>query len=451
MIVHRADRNPHGGAAPFSKIGLDSPAPQRRQGPRVPIYPPLTYDAPVRLAAVRNAVSRLDAAHAESERRAHASTLITPVLKRLDPRDRGPVAQRFSALLRHHRRVDFALGSHARSPDARSLGPEVMDGTLSIREATALYPEIDWARVADWRARLPADARVSFAIEASLPTWVAMRWDRALAEAMLEPPPSTIRANALKIDRDTLAARMEDRAPRPAPHTTHGLVLEKPGALWNTAVFEEGLFEAQDAGSQIIAELVAPPPGGKVLDACAGAGGKTLAIAAQMKGKGRVVATDVSAEKLDALRDRARRAGANNVQVVSHEITQTFDRILVDAPCTGSGTWRRNPEAKIHSAPDDVPRMAALQLDIASRAVPLVEPGGRLIYATCSLFPEENEAIVAALRERFPELEPVRIAEIFGKAWAEPLVDATGCALALRPDRHGTDGFYAAVLRRKRG
>lgn len=428
-----------------------TPTPRSTDNHRlVAIYPPHLYDAPVRLAAVRNAVSQLDAAHADSDRRAHASSLITPVLKRLDPRDRGPVAQRFAALLRHHRRVDFALGSHARSADARSLAPELMDGTITIREAQALLPDVDWPRVADWRNRLPADPRVAGAIERSLPTWVAMRWDAALADAMLEPPPATIRANALKIERDALAERMADRAPRPAPYTTHGLILEKPGALWNTAVFEEGLFEAQDAGSQVIAELVAPPPGGKVLDACAGAGGKTLAIAAMMKGKGRIFATDVHAEKLDNLRERARRAGANNVQVVTHEVTHTFDRILVDAPCTGSGTWRRNPEAKIHSAPEDVPRMAALQLEIASKVVPLLVPGGRLIYATCSLFPEENEEVVAALRARFPELEPVRIAEIFGKAWAEPLVDASGAAIALRPDQHGTDGFYAAVLRRKR-
>ncbi len=414
------------------------------------IYPPHTFDAPCRLDAVRTAVSQLDAAHAESERRAHASSLITPVLKRLDPRDRGPVAQRFAALLRHHRRVDFALGAHARNPDARSLAPELLDGTLTIREAKDILPDVDWPRVNDWKNRLPTDPRVSAAIAHSLPTWVAMRWDTALAEAMLEPPPSTVRANALKIDRDGLAARLADRAPRPAPYTSHGLILEKPGALWNTPAFEEGLFEAQDAGSQLIAELVAPPPGGKVLDACAGAGGKTLAIAAQMKGKGRIFATDVDHAKLDNLRDRARRAGAQNVQVVTHEVEHTFDRVLVDAPCTGSGTWRRNPEAKIHSSPDDVPRMAALQLEIASRAVARLVPGGRLIYATCSLFAEENEAVVAALRERFPELEPVRIAEIFGKAWAEPLVDASGSAIALRPDVHGTDGFYAAVLRRKR-
>jgi len=418
----------------------------------VSIYPPHPFEAPARLSATRNAVSQLDKAHAESDRRTHASSLLTPVLKRLDPRDRGPVAQRFAGLLRHHRRVEFALGSRAGNSDARAIAPEVIDGTLSLREATALMPEIEWARVADWRSRLPSDPLVSFAIERSLPTWVAARWkdDPALADAMLEPAPSTIRANALKVGRDALAVRMADRGPRPAPHTTHGLVLEKPGALWNTVVFEEGLFEAQDAGSQIIAELVAPPPGGKVLDACAGAGGKTLAIAAVMGGKGRIVATDIAHERLETLKERARRAGANNVQVVAHAVTQTFDRVLVDAPCTGSGTWRRNPEAKIHSQPDDLKRMAELQLSIASAAVDRVEAGGRLIYATCSVFPEENEAIVAALLEKFPVLERVRIAEIFGKAWAEPLVDVSGCAIALRPDRHGTDGFYAAVLRRKR-
>jgi 16S rRNA (cytosine967-C5)-methyltransferase len=267
---------------------------------------------------------------------------------------------------------------------------------------------------------------------------------------MLEAPPTTIRTNTLRVGRDALAVRLADRAPRPAPLTSHGLILDRPGALWNTEAFAEGLFEAQDAGSQLIAELVAPPPGGRVLDACAGAGGKTLALAGIMGGKGRIIATDTAHEKLDALRDRARRAGATNVQVVTHEVTGTFDRILVDAPCTGSGTWRRNPEAKLHSEARGVAELAALQLEIAAQVVPLLAPGGRLVYATCSLFPEENQEVVAALRTRFPELAPVRIAEIHGKAWAEPLVDDTGCAIALRPDRHGTDGFYAAVLRKPR-
>ncbi len=423
------------------------------QEPRaLSIYPPHTFDAPQRLDAVRTAVSTLDATHAESERRAHASSLLTPVLRRLDPRDRGPVAQRFMGLLRHHRRVSFALGRHEHDHDARSLAPEVLDGTLSVDEALDILPDVAWARVAGWREQLPRDPRVAFAIEYSLPTWVALRWqdDPALAAAMLEAPPTTIRTNTLRVGRDALAVRLADRSPRPAPLTSHGLILDRPGALWNTEAFAEGLFEAQDAGSQLIAELVAPPPGGRVLDACAGAGGKTLALAAIMGGKGRIIATDTAHEKLDALRERARRAGATNVQVVTHEVTGTFDRILVDAPCTGSGTWRRNPEAKLNSDARGVEELAALQLEIAAQVVPLLAPGGRLVYGTCSLFPEENQGVVAALCARFPELAPVRIAEIHGKAWAEPLVDDTGCAIALRPDRHGTDGFYAAVLRRPR-
>jgi 16S rRNA (cytosine967-C5)-methyltransferase len=211
-----------------------------------------------------------------------------------------------------------------------------------------------------------------------------------------------------------------------------------------------------------VAELVAPPPRGRAIDYCAGAGGKTLALAALLGGRGRVVACDVDARKLVELRRRARRAGASNVQTIElpgdlaaaappalAAIEGGSDRVLVDAPCSGIGALRRNPEARWRLVPADLERMPALQLAIARRALDLVEPGGRLIYATCTLLAAENQSVVERLVSERAGLEIVPIKDVWGSARAAPISDTSGRFLELLPHQHGTDGFFAAVLRRR--
>jgi 16S rRNA (cytosine967-C5)-methyltransferase len=218
-----------------------------------------------------------------------------------------------------------------------------------------------------------------------------------------------------------------------------------------------------DEGSQLVAELVAPPPGGKVLDACAGAGGKTLALAAALGGKGRVLAIDIDGKKLEELRRRARRAGLNNVTAraigdsARAETTlppearpASWDRVLVDAPCSGLGVLRRNPEARWRLSPGEIRTFPPRQIALLVTYAPLVAVGGRLIYATCSVLGDENERVIERFLTERDDFVRVPLKEIWGKARADELGQDADGALRLDPARHDTDGFYATILRRIR-
>lgn len=318
------------------------------------------------------------------------------------------------------------------------------------------------------RRRFIAETAYAILRSGPLPEWLIARLTADFGEdaeplisALGEAPSTDIRANPARADRDAVIAALagEGIPATVLPRTTFGARI-LPGArdLFATRAFREGMFEVQDEGSQLVAELVAPNPGALVIDACAGEGGKTLAIAAMLGGRGRIVACDVSPKKLEVLRARAKRAGLSNVRTIAIDREGPLppelaklraDRVLVDAPCTGIGTLRRNPELRYRLDESAPARLAAEQRTIALRFAPLVEKGGRLIYATCTVLREEDEgtaeAIVAAT-----DLRPMRAAEIWGTARAAPLTDPTGTYLRLFPHVHGTDGFFAAVLRRSR-
>jgi 16S rRNA (cytosine967-C5)-methyltransferase len=285
----------------------------------------------------------------------------------------------------------------------------------------------------------------------------------AVVAALAQPAPRTLRANLLRVrDRDQLAAELaaEGVATTPCRHAATALQAHGEADLFATAAYQRGAFEQQDEASQLVAALVAPPPGGKVLDACAGSGGKALALAAALANRGVVAAVDVHGGRLEALRRRARRAGATNLAVhlvpesawtpAVDEFARRADRILVDAPCSGTGSWRRRPEARWGVDEASLAQLAAAQEQLLARAAAALQPGARLVYATCSLLPEENAARVAALLATDPELEAVRVAEVLGGAAAAPIADAGGAELSVRPDVHGCDGFFAAVVRRRR-
>jgi 16S rRNA (cytosine967-C5)-methyltransferase len=282
--------------------------------------------------------------------------------------------------------------------------------------------------------------------------------------ALATAAPRTVRANLLRVpSRDALAVELQQEGvpTRRAQHAATALHVDGDADLFGTRAYARGAFEQQDEASQLVAALVAPPPGGKVLDVCAGSGGKTLAIAAQLQNKGAVFATDVHRGRLDALRERLGRAGADNVQVALSDerawapavvtFAEHADRVLVDAPCSGTGSWRRRPEARWNLDESSLRALLRQQDALLDAAVARLRPGARLVYATCSLLVDENERRIEALRARSPGLEVVRVAEVLGGAVAAPIADATGTFLSLRPDRHGCDGFFAAVLRRPRG
>jgi 16S rRNA (cytosine967-C5)-methyltransferase len=234
--------------------------------------------------------------------------------------------------------------------------------------------------------------------------------------------------------------------------------LEGKPALQDLTVFREGWVEVQDEGSQLLALLLAPRRGEMVVDFCAGAGGKTLALGAMMRSTGRLYAFDVADYRLAKLKPRLLRSGLSNVYpvAIAHErdervkrLAGKVDRVLVDAPCSGLGTLRRNPDMKWRQKPEDIVELTAKQTNILQSAATLLKPGGRLVYATCSILPEENSGIVNAFLAAHPEFERVPAESVL----VQQGVSADGLTaqgdLQLRPDRHGTDGFYAAVLQRR--
>ncbi len=273
--------------------------------------------------------------------------------------------------------------------------------------------------------------------------------------AMAEPAPLDLRVNTLKATRaqaqDSLAA--EGVEATPTSLSPFGLRVAGRRPVTAGRTFQQGLVEIQDEGSQLLAVLVDARPEMRVADWCAGAGGKTLALAMLMENRGHIAACDVSAARLDGAVRRLRRAGVHNVERHLVEPGDKwlkrreggFDRVLVDAPCTGTGTWRRNPDARLRLSARDLAELLVKQADILARAARLVRNGGRLIYATCSLLIEENEAQVQSFLAAHPQFSVLPLA----RAW--PLPGEPPCPgpfLALTPRRHGTDGFFGAVLER---
>lgn len=312
------------------------------------------------------------------------------------------------------------------------------------------------------------------AASANLPDWLAEPMaslygddaDRQLL-AHGEEAPVDLRVNRLKTDRETLRARLaaEGVETEPTPYSPIGLRLRERRPLTGLASFKEGLFEPQDEGSQLAAVLCDAKPKMQVVDFCAGAGGKTLALAAAMENSGRVVACDVSEARLKRAAQRLKRAGAFTVE--RRQLTSErdkwikrragrfdggFDRVLVDAPCSGSGTWRRNPDQKWKLTPTDLAALSEKQDAILDSAARLVSKGGRLIYVTCSLLEAENEARVARFLEARTDFFAHPIKEVWeDTVGAETPFPSSGQVLSLRltPADHGTDGFFVAILGRK--
>jgi 16S rRNA (cytosine967-C5)-methyltransferase len=296
------------------------------------------------------------------------------------------------------------------------------------------------------------------AVKYEIPDWILPRLQsqfgaglHAEMAALATPAPLDLRINTLKTTREAAIAalRVENLAAIPTPYSPWGLRLANRQSVTAGKAFQDGLVEIQDEGSQLVALLVGATPGMRVADYCAGAGGKTLAIAMTMENKGRIIACDVSVPRLDGAIKRLRRAGVHNAE--RHLLEQgdkwtkrqagKFDRVLVDAPCTGTGTWRRNPDARLRLTESTLAELLPKQSLILDQAQKLLKPGGRLIYATCSLLREENEMQVEAFLIRHPDFRLVPLTDQV----PEQLREKT---LRLTPLKHNTDGFFAAILER---
>lgn len=305
-------------------------------------------------------------------------------------------------------------------------------------------------------------------VAGDVPDWITPSLSRtfggdlvAEAAALARRAPLDLRVNTLRSERDALLAELGYLAPAETPLSPWGLRIPpaengRSPSVQSDPAFLRGAFEIQDEGSQLAALLAAPKAGEFVVDLCAGGGGKTLALAAAMGGAGRIVATDTDPRRLAPIHARLARAGASDVEVRTQrgkgdpiaDLDGEADLVLVDAPCTGSGTWRRNPDAKWRLRPGSLAGRIKDQAAALDRAARLVRPGGRIVYVTCSVLPEENDGSVEALLGRRPEFRPRSLEEALRDHGLDAVVRRTGQGVQMSPLLTGTDGFFVATLDR---
>jgi 16S rRNA (cytosine967-C5)-methyltransferase len=465
-------------------------------------------------ARLQAAIDLLHAIHAGSAPADRATASFFRNRRYIGAKDRREVLDRTYAVLRRRAALDWWIDKTGQAPQDRDRARLIaslalIHGWTADRIAGSFDGGPYRPETLDDAERRIAKAVTGKEIEApeqpadvrnEYPEWIAPLLERRFGERLDEEMRAAIgtastdlRVNTLKATREeAIAALQRDGvAAAPTQLSPVGLRVEGRPPLATMQVFRDGLIEVQDEGSQLVALLADARPGMRVADFCAGAGGKTLAIAARMQNKGKIVACDVLEGRIERAAVRFARAGVHNVEckALSSERDQwvkrhagTFDRVLIDAPCTGTGTWRRNPDAKWKLKLEDLVELSEVQRNILDSAWRLVKPGGRLVYATCSLLAEENEAQVAAFLEEHADFTVVPI----GAVWKETIGDATslpvtpanepgsidgstlatpmdpgsgagvtgggvvvgGVTLSLTPAQHGTDGFFVAVLER---
>jgi 16S rRNA (cytosine967-C5)-methyltransferase len=374
--------------------------------------------------------------------------------------DRAFVAEGVFALLRRMRSLE-TLAATA-EPRKLAIAVLVREQGRSLRELEPALRTADEAFLREFKSRLHDP--LPPAVAHDLPDWL---WDRlgtaygeteriALARAWVAPAGFDLRVNPMKTTRDAaLEALVDDGfAATPTPYSPLGIRVTGRAALTQHPWLADGRLEVQNEGSQLVGYVVAPKRSDMVVDFCAGAGGKTLLLGALMRSQGRLYAFDVAQKRLANLAPRLKRSGLSNVhpQVLTSErdtkvkrLAGKIDRVLVDAPCTGFGTLRRNPDLKWRQPESAVAELAAKQASILAAAATLVKPGGRLVYATCSVLPDENETIVAQFLAAHPQFVAGNAAADLARA---NITLDTGPTLTLLPHRHGCDGFFAAVLER---
>ncbi|MBB6486383.1 RsmB/NOP family class I SAM-dependent RNA methyltransferase [Rhizobium lusitanum] len=346
------------------------------------------------------------------------------------------------------------------------LTPEALAAEL---DGDKFAPEAPSAQtLASFAARKLEDAPVH--VQGDIPEWVEASFQRAFgdgwlaeAQALSDRPTLDLRANALKADRAKVVKALERAGAQASKIARFGIRIpagEGASRLPNVTAelsFQKGWFEVQDEGSQIVADLVLPEEGDQVLDYCAGGGGKTLAMSAAMHNKGQVHAYDSDRRRLAPIIERLKRAGTRNVQVHDERnglltLRGKFDKVLVDAPCTGTGTWRRRPDTKWRLTQKNLDERTSQQQEALAQAGEFVRPGGSLLYVTCSVLPEENEAQVTRFASQNPDFAIVETLssweKLFGKDTARPH-SSDGKTITLTPASTDTDGFFFCRLQRK--
>jgi 16S rRNA (cytosine967-C5)-methyltransferase len=376
--------------------------------------------------------------------------------------DRGFVAETVFTVLRRKRSLSARCGDDVTSRRLLLATLACIQG-LNRRELDVVLNEVEGKWLAQAKAIKLED--LPPAVRCDLPDWLYEALAAQFGAAELEPlaaglnqsAPLDLRVNLLKAERKDVLARLlaDGLAAEACPYSPIGIRLAGKPALSKYPLFIDGRIEVQDEGSQLLGFLLQPKRGEMVADFCAGAGGKTLLLGALMRSQGRLYAFDVAEKRLAKLKPRLARSGLSNVHPVRIEsendikikrLAGKLDRVLVDAPCSGLGTLRRNPDLKWRQTPEAVAELNVKQSAILHSASGLVKKGGRLVYATCSLLDAENEAVVAGFLEKHPEFVALSAEEVLRK---QDILIECGERLRLLPHRHGTDGFFAAVMERQ--
>lgn len=378
----------------------------------------------------------------------------------LGAHDRSFIAESVFGLLRHR----FFLESFIprATPRALILAYLVKFAGANLRELASLTSESE----KKWLAEIKAihSNSCSLSVQAEFPEWLVEKLQRFMPDehildlglSLQKSAPLDLRVNTLLAKRDEVLEIMKNDGfdAEATPFSPCGIrVMGKP-AINRHPLFLSGKIEVQDEGSQLLGYLLAPKRGEMVVDFCAGAGGKSLLLGALMNSKGRLYAFDVSEKRLENLKPRFKRSGLSNLhaQRIAHEndskvkrLAGKIDRVLVDAPCSGLGTLRRNPDLKWRQSPQSIEELKTKQAAILSAATSLLKPGGRLIYATCSFLPEENQTVIAEFLAQHAEFTLLNCSELLAQ---QKIPLDTGEFLQIFPAQHQTDGFFAAALRR---
>lgn len=380
--------------------------------------------------------------------------------RQLGHADRGFVAETVFAVLRRKRSLEARCGDAVTPRRLLLAALACLSGwSQKSLEPVLKASEMPWLG----EAKAVKEGDLPAKLRSDLPDWLfdalVAQYGEAetlvLAQALNQPAPLDLRVNTLKADREAVLARFADDGIPAAAGALSPMAVRLAGkpALAKHPLFLDGSVEVQDEGSQLLGLLLAPKRGEMVVDFCAGAGGKTLLLGALMKNTGRLYAFDVSDKRLANLKPRLARSGLSNVHPVriEHErdakvkrLAGKVDRVLVDAPCSGLGTLRRNPDLKWRQSPASVAELTAKQASILAAAATLLRPGGRLVYATCSVLAEENDQVVDAFLAAHPAFSTVSVNGILQKQG----IDLPGERLHLQPQTHGSDAFFAAVLER---
>ena len=395
----------------------------------------------------------------------------------LGPRERGVLAETGYNVLRQKLRFEHLAksGTGVRERRLAILGwAAYLDSQAKLQQPQATHGDRGFMKAAmsemefKWLADCDAATDEAFLTphRHNLPPWLAEALEAQLGDdfwplvdSLQHTAGLDVRVNTLQAKRADVQAELEKNgiAVVPTPFSPWGLRMNAKPNLSKLTLFEKGVIEVQDEGSQLLALLLDAKRGEMVADFCAGAGGKTLALGAAMRNTGRLYAFDTSAHRLEAMKPRLARSGLSNIHpvAIAHErddrikrLRGKMDRVLVDAPCTGLGTLRRNPDLKWRQTPEAVAELTVKQAAILASAARLLKPGGRLVYATCSLLPAENEEIAQAFSAAHPNFKPLLVKDLltdFEVAQADSLCTPDGQYLRLWPHRHGTDGFFAAA------